>query len=131
MSATDTTAPSTDSRGAGAIQPQKRKSDKYIWAIYILLLIVSVIELYSASSREVVASNVAAPLMRHCTMLLLGIVLTVGISRLHYKWLIPLTPIFVTFTVLLGLYVLFKGDIINGAAAPPPFWASPYSQPSC
>ncbi len=91
------------------------KADKYIWAIYILLLIVSVIELYSASSREVVASNVAAPLMRHCTMLLLGIVLTVGISRLHYKWLIPLTPIFVTFTVLLGLYVLFKGDIINGA----------------
>ncbi len=91
------------------------KADKYIMAIYIAILVISVIELYSASSREVQASNVFGPIIRHGQMLLLGVVLTLGISRLHYRWLIPLTPLFVAVTVILAVYVLFKGDIINGA----------------
>lgn len=91
------------------------KADKYIWAIYIAILVISVIELYSASSREVTATNVFAPLLRHGQMLVLGAIFTILISRMHYRWLHPLTPIFVTLTILLGVYVLFKGDIINGA----------------
>lgn len=91
------------------------KADKYIWAIYIAILVISVIELYSASSREVTATNVFAPLLRHGQMLVLGAIFTILISRMHYRWLYPLTPIFVTLTILLSVYVLFKGDIINGA----------------
>lgn len=91
------------------------KADKYIWAIYIAILVISVIELYSASSREVTATNVFAPLLRHGQMLVLGAIFTILISRMHYRWLYPLTPIFVTLTILLCVYVLFKGDIINGA----------------
>lgn len=91
------------------------KADKYIWAIYIAILVISVIELYSASSREVTASYVFGPLIRHCEMLGLGMVFTIALSRMHYRWLIPITPIFVLITLLLGFYVLFKGDIINGA----------------
>lgn len=91
------------------------KADKYIWAIYIAILVISEIELYSASSREVTASNVFGPLIRHCEMLGLGMVFTIALSRMHYRWLIPITPIFVLITLLLGFYVLFKGDIINGA----------------
>ncbi len=91
------------------------KADKYIWAIFIAILVISVIELYSASSREVTASNVFGPLIRHCEMLGLGMVFTIALSRMHYRWLIPITPIFVLITLLLGFYVLFKGDIINGA----------------
>ena len=91
------------------------KADQYIWAIYIAILVISVIELYSASSREVTASNVFGPLIRHCEMLGLGMVFTIALSRMHYRWLIPITPIFVLITLLLGFYVLFKGDIINGA----------------
>lgn len=104
---------------AGEFQPKVKqpmpKADKYIWAIYIAILAISVIELYSASSREVQASNVFGPLLRHGRMLLLGVALTVGLSRLKYKWLIPLTPLFVTGAVVMAIYVLFKGDIINGA----------------
>lgn len=90
------------------------KVDKYILAIYIALLVISVIELYSASSREVQASNVFGPLIRHGRLLLLGAVLTFGIAKMHYKFLIGLTPLFVVISVVLAFYVLFKGDIING-----------------
>jgi len=107
------TAPAPET--AEKVKTPLPKADKYIWAIYIAILVISVIELYSASSREVTASNVFAPLIRHCQMLGLGMVLTIGLSRMHYRWLIPITPIFVGITLLLGFYVLFKGDIINGA----------------
>ena len=97
-----------------ADKAQPPKADKYIWGIYIVL-VVSVIELYSASSREVTASNVFAPLLRHGKMLLLGLGITVGLSRVKFRWLVPSTPLFVTFAVAIGVYVLFKGQIINGA----------------
>ena len=91
------------------------KADKYIWAIYIFILAVSVVELYSASSREITGSNVFAPLLRHGKMLLLGVGLTIGFSRLRYKWLIPMAPVLVIFSLVIGVYVFFKGDVINGA----------------
>ncbi len=94
---------------------QPRKADKYIWAIYIALIAISVVELYSASSREVQASNVFGPLLRHGLMLLLGFGVTLGLSRIKFKWLIPMTPVFVAFALIIAVYVLFKGQIINGA----------------
>lgn len=96
-------------------EDQPRKADKYIWAIYIALIAISVVELYSASSREVQASNVFGPLLRHAMMLLLGFGVTLGLSRMKFKWLIPLTPVFVGFALIIAVYVLFKGQVINGA----------------
>ena len=101
--------------GYSGTPEQPRKADKYIWAIYIALLAISIVELYSASSREVQASNVFGPLLRHGMMLLLGIGITVGLSRLKFKWLYSLTPVFVVFALVVAVYVLFKGQIINGA----------------
>ncbi len=94
---------------------ETRKADKYIWAIYIALLVVSVVELYSASSREVQASNVFAPLLRHGKMLVLGAGITIGLSRLKFKWIIGMTPFFALVSLLIGVYVFFNGQIINGA----------------
>ncbi|MDE5980068.1 MAG: FtsW/RodA/SpoVE family cell cycle protein, partial [Muribaculaceae bacterium] len=96
-------------------EEQPRKADKYIWAIYIALLAISIVELYSASSREVQASNVFGPLLRHGMMLLLGFGVTLGLSRIKFKWLIPMTPVFVGFALVIAVYVLFKGQVINGA----------------
>lgn len=94
---------------------QFRKGDKYIWGVYIFLIIVSVIELYSASSREVTASNVLAPIMRHGFMLLLGFGVVVGLSRVKYKVFNHGITVFTLAALLIAVYVLFKGQIINGA----------------
>lgn len=91
------------------------KSDKYIWAVFITLCVISIIEQYSASSREIAASNVMGPILRHCAMLGMGAVVTILLSRVPYKWFIPLTPLFVIIATLAMVYVLFKGQIINGA----------------
>ncbi|MBD5366228.1 MAG: FtsW/RodA/SpoVE family cell cycle protein [Muribaculaceae bacterium] len=92
-----------------------RKSDKYIWAVFITLCVISIIEQYSASSREIMADNVMAPIIKHCAMLGMGAVTAILVSRVPYSWFIPLTPVFVFVSIALMVLVLFKGQIINGA----------------
>lgn len=104
----------TENRPAAGVD-EPRKADKYIWAIYIALLAISVVELYSASSREVSASNVFGPLLRHGMMLLLGFGITLSLSRIKFKWFISMTPVFVLCAVAIAVYVVFKGQVINGA----------------
>lgn len=103
-------------KGAGTDTPTKRPSpDKYLIALYVALCIVSVIELYSASSREVSSGNIFGPLLRHIMMLVLGIVICIGVSRVKLKYFVILTPWFVGLSILLMVYVMLNGQIINGA----------------
>lgn len=97
------------------VEEPKKRSDKYIWGIYIALCVISIIELYSASSREVAAAGVYGPIIRHCMMLGMGAILTIGISRVPYKWFMPLAPIVALVGVGLMVYVMLFGEIVNGA----------------
>ncbi|MDE5744055.1 MAG: FtsW/RodA/SpoVE family cell cycle protein [Paramuribaculum sp.] len=93
------------------------KSDKYIWGIYIFLCIVSIIELYSASSREVAASaiGVYGPVVRHIFMLGAGCGIILLLQRVHYRKFIPLIPIFAILSVAMMVYVMLFGEVVNGA----------------
>ncbi len=95
----------------------KLKADKHIWGIFIALCIISIIELYSASSREVASSamGVYGPIVRHCAMLFAGVIIILTLQRIHFKWFIPLIPLFAVVSVIMMVYVMFFGDIINGA----------------
>ncbi len=93
----------------------RRHGDKYIWGVYIALCLVSIIELYSASSREVASAGVYGPIVRHLSMLLAGFGIVWTLEKVHYKWFFALAYVFVGFSVLLMVYITFFGDIINGA----------------
>lgn len=62
------------------------KSDPFIWGIYLSLLVFSVVELFSASSTEVVDSNVYAPLVRHSIFLGAGLLMVLWLQKVHYKY---------------------------------------------
>ena len=94
------------------------KGDPYIWGVYIFLVLVSIIELYSASSREVVSSGwlgVFAPIVRHTVTLLLGFVCVLCLQRVHYSKLAKWIPPFALLSAVLMGYVMVAGDVINGA----------------
>lgn len=93
----------------------KQRSDKYVWAIYIFLCLVSIIELYSASSREVAVYGVYGPIVRHIALLFMGFLIIQAVQRIHYKYLKFFTKVFAVVSVGLALYVLFFGAMINGA----------------
>lgn len=92
-----------------------KRSDPYIWGIYITLVVVSIIELYSASSSEVVGSNVYAPLMRHGMFLGIGFVLLYLIQKIHYGYIARFAPIIGILSWIALAYSSFMGVEINGA----------------
>lgn len=93
----------------------KGKSDPYIWGIYLLLLFISVIELFSASSSEVTTTNVYAPLIRHGIFLGLGLAIILVLQRLHYGYLSRFAVLFALFSMGLLVVSNLFGANINGA----------------
>lgn len=93
------------------------RADKHIWGIFIALCIISVIELYSASSREVASSSigVVGPILRHLMMLGAGAVLTWFIARRHYSDVVIFTVVFSAISAVAMIYVMFCGNYVNGA----------------
>lgn len=94
---------------------QPRRGDPYIWGIYISLLVVSVIELFSASSSEVSAGNVYMPLIRHGMFLLGGLGLVILLQNVHYKDISKLSTLMAVASLGLLLFSNFFGIEINGA----------------
>lgn len=47
--------------------------------------------------------------------LAIGLLIILALQRVHYRWFIPLTPVFVMLSVGMMIYVLLFGEVINGA----------------
>lgn len=91
------------------------KSDPYIWGIYLMLVLISVIELYSASAAEVVGTNVYAPLIRHGMFLGIGFVILYLLQRTHYGYITRFAGLIGILSWLALAYSTFMGVEINGA----------------
>lgn len=107
----------------------KQMGDKYIWGIFIALCLISIVEAYSASSREVLSAGIYAPLVKHTIMLVVGGLIVYFMQRIpYYKYIKPI-PVFglVTF-LLLGLTLLF--DAVNDAQRAVPLLGGFTIQPS-
>ncbi|MDE6297349.1 MAG: FtsW/RodA/SpoVE family cell cycle protein [Muribaculaceae bacterium] len=91
------------------------RPDHYIWGIYILFLIISVVELFSASSSEVSATNVYSPLIRHGIFLIGGVAIVLGLQKTHYVVLRRLAWVVAIFSLALLVLSSVIGVEINGA----------------
>lgn len=116
IQAIPTPAPSTTPAEAKE-DVAETKSDRHIWGIYIFLCLISLIELYSASSREVASSSmgVFGPVVRHAFMLAAGCGIILLLQRVHYRKFIAFIPLFALLSIGMMIYVMFFGEIVNGA----------------
>ena len=106
------------SRRDGGRDPKaqpRRKSDPYIWGTYIMLLIISVVELFSASSSEVTGANVYMPLIRHGIFLVVGLGCVLGLQKIHYGYIARFASFFALMSLVLLVLSNFIGVEINGA----------------
>lgn len=107
-------AETTAAEDLNKIKP-KMRTDQHIWGIYISLLIISVIELFSASSQEVQINDIYGPIIRHARFLAIGLVLMLAIQKFHFKYIYRLTPLYVFGSIMAMLMVLGMGVKVNGA----------------
>lgn len=93
------------------------KGDKHIWGIYIFLILISVIELYSASSREVATAGlgVYGTIVRHAVQLLLGFIIICYLQRTHYRKIYKMIIPFTILSVACMIITFFVGEDVNGA----------------
>ena len=89
--------------------------DTHIWGVYGCLVVLSIIELYSASSFEISKQGLYAPLIRHAGMLFAGFLIILGLQKVHYKYFVPASRLLCIASALAMIYVLFFGEVINGA----------------
>lgn len=95
--------------------PVHNKPDKYIWGIYIFLLVVSIIEVYSASSTVIKTENVYVPLWDHIKFLIAGFVLVCLFQNIHYKFFRNFAWIIAIICLVLVIYASHFGVRINDA----------------
>lgn len=107
----DTNTEQNIKNAATAVKP---RTDHHIWGTYIFLVLVSVVELFSASIQEVNADNIYAPIVRHCGFILIGLMLMLALQKIHYRYIYSFIPLFVVASMVAMVYVNFAGTRING-----------------
>ncbi len=96
----------------------QKYGDPWIWGIFIMLVVISIVESYSASSREILDQGLYKPVIKQCAFLAVGAGLVFWLRRINYNnplFLYMMVPVLALATVFSLLYVMKFGEIINGA----------------
>lgn len=92
------------------------KGDKGIWTVFLFLCVISIIEVFSASSTLTYKThNYMGPLIYHTVMILVGLGVAIIILNLPYRVFRKMIPIMLFITYATLLWVLIFGESINGA----------------
>ena len=92
------------------------KGDKVIWIVFFMLCMISLVEVFSASSNLTYKSNnFIMPIMKHAIMLAVGGFIAVVITNIPCRYFKLATPFLILISVATLLWVLFAGESINGA----------------
>ena len=92
------------------------KGDKVIWIVFFMLCMISLVEVFSASSNLTYKSNnFIMPIMKHAIMRAVGGFIAVVITNIPCRYFKLTTPFLILISVATLLWVLFAGESINGA----------------
>ena len=92
------------------------KGDKVIWMVFFFLCIISVVEVFSASSELTYkGGSYWAPMLKHIGILLLGIFFMVVTLNIQCRYFKILTPFLLIISVITLIWVYFTGVSTNGA----------------
>lgn len=94
----------------------KFKGDRVIWTVFFFLCIISIIEVFSASSNlSYKNGNYLGPVLKHIILLGFGVVAMVATMNIKCKWFKVVTPFALLFSFILLIIVLAIGKSTNDA----------------
>ena len=92
------------------------KGDKVIWMVFFFLCVISVVEVFSASSELTYkGGNYMEPILKHMALLLIGIVCMVVTLNIKCKYFKIVTPFMIIISLITLLWVFVAGQSTNGA----------------
>ena len=96
------------------------RGDKTIWAVVVLLALISFLPVYSASTNLVYVigkGSTIGYLFKHLAHLFIGFIIIFWIHKIPYHIFRALSLIGIPIVILLLIYTLFQGTTIGGANA--------------
>ncbi len=92
------------------------KGDKVIWMVFFFLCMISIIEVYSASSSLTYkGGDFWAPMIKHIGTLIMGVFFMLVTINVPCKYFKVVTPFLLIFSVITLIWVLATGHSTNGA----------------
>lgn len=93
------------------------KGDKVIWMVFFFLCMISIIEVYSASSTlSYKSGNFMGPVIKHMAILVGGVFVMICMLKVKCKYFKIVTPFMIFISIVLLLWVLLAGQSTNGAS---------------
>jgi cell division protein FtsW len=93
------------------------KGDKVIWMVFFFLCMISIVEVFSASSNLTYKSqNYMGPIVFHTVTIILGAVVAVVTLNIPCRYFKLMTPFLLIITIILLLWVLATGEKTGDAS---------------
>jgi len=90
--------------------------DKGIWTVFLFLCLISIVEVFSASSTLTYKShNYMGPMIYHVGTIIFGVVVAIITVRIPCRYFKLMTPLMLIISFATLLWVLLWGESINGA----------------
>lgn len=92
------------------------KGDRVIWIIFLMLCLVSIVEVFSASSTLIYKTGDHwGPISRHCLFLMAGAVFVWGTHLIPYRWFQAIPFVLLPLSVVMLVLVMFMARVNNAA----------------
>ena len=92
------------------------KGDKVIWMVFFFLCMISIVEVFSASSNLTYKShNYIGPIVYHAGTIIFGVVVAVITLNIPCRFFKLMTPFLLLISAVTLIWVLAFGQSINGA----------------
>jgi cell division protein FtsW len=92
------------------------KGDKVIWMVFFFLCMISIVEVFSASSNLTYKSqNYIGPIAFHTVTIVIGALVAVVTLNIPCRYFKLMTPFLLIISSITLLWVLIGGESINGA----------------
>ena len=92
------------------------KGDKVVWMVFFMLCMISIVEVFSASSNLTYKSNnYIMPIVKHLSTIIAGVMIAIVAVNIPCRYFKLMTPGLIAFSFFTLLWVLFAGETINGA----------------
>lgn len=95
---------------------QRTRGDKYIWGLVIMLSLISILVVYSATGSlayKMYRGNTSMYLFKQLVFTLVGLVVIFGLHRVNYTMFSRIATILFALSIPLLIYTLFFGAKIN------------------
>ena len=92
------------------------KGDKVIWMVLLFLCLISIVEVFSASSSLTYKSqDYLTPIIGHSWKIIVGVAMAIVILNIPCRFFKLMTPALLVISVIMLLWVLFFGEKTNDA----------------